>query len=81
MYTYIIGLDDELWNILEDKTNIKFNGVRMVTDRKTVTPAQKKIYRKHHRVKGILSTSISLISQLLRLSLSHCVLLMKQTNN
>lgn len=54
MYTYIIGLDDELWDILEDDINIKVNGVGMVTDWKTLTPTQKKIYIKYHRVRGIL---------------------------
>lgn len=43
MYTYIIGLDDEFWDILEDDINIKVNGVGMVTDKKTLTPTQKKI--------------------------------------
>ena len=54
MYTYIIGLDDELWDILEDGIDIVVDNVGMVADRKTLTPAQKKIYRKHHRVRGIL---------------------------
>ena len=54
MYTYIIGLDDELWDILEDGIDIAIDSVGMVVDRKTLTPTQKKIYRKHHRVRGIL---------------------------
>lgn len=54
MYTYIICLDDELWDVLEDDIDIEFNGVRMVADRKTLTPAQKKTYRKHRWVRGIL---------------------------
>ncbi|XP_050909755.1 uncharacterized protein LOC127123595 [Lathyrus oleraceus] len=54
MYTHIIGLYDELWDILEDGIDIPVNGVRMATDKKSLTPAQKKTYRKHHRVKGIL---------------------------
>lgn len=54
MYTHIIGLDDELRDILEDGINILVNGVRMVDDRKTLTHALQKLYRKHHRVKGIL---------------------------
>lgn len=54
MYTYIIGLDDELWDILEDDINIEFNGVGMVTDRKNLIPTYKKIYRKHNRVRGIV---------------------------
>lgn len=54
MYTYIIGLDDMLCDILEEGINIKVNDVRMVKDRKTLTPDQKKIYRKPHRFRGIL---------------------------
>lgn len=54
MYTHIIGIDDELWDILEDDIDIQVNGVRMVYERKSLTPTQKKIYRKHHRVRGIL---------------------------
>lgn len=54
MYTHIIGLDDELWDILEHVIDIKVNGVGMVSDIKSLTPSQKKIYRKHHRVRGIL---------------------------
>lgn len=54
MYSYIIGLDDELWNILEDGLNIEVNSIGIVADRKTTTPTQKKIFRKHHRVRGIL---------------------------
>lgn len=54
MYTHIIGLDDELWDILEDSIDILVNAVGMITDRKSLTPAQKKTYRKYHRVWGIL---------------------------
>lgn len=54
MYTYIIGLNDELWDILKEGINIDVNGVEMVKDMKTLTPDQNKIYRKHHRVRGIL---------------------------
>lgn len=53
MYTYIIDLDDELWDILKDGTNIEVNSIGMVNDKKTLTPTQKKIYRKHHIVRGI----------------------------
>lgn len=43
IYTYIIGLNDELWDILEDFINIQVNGVGMVYDIKPPTYAQKKI--------------------------------------
>ena len=54
MYTHIISHDDELWDILEDGINIQVNGVEMMSDIKSLTPAHKKIYKKHHRVRGIL---------------------------
>lgn len=54
MYTHIFGLDDELWDILEDDIDFQVNGVRIVSNRKSLTLDQKKICRKHHRVKGIL---------------------------
>lgn len=54
MYTYIIGLDDELWDILEDEIDMVVDGIGMVKERKNLTPSQKKVYRKNHRVKGIL---------------------------
>lgn len=54
MYTHILGLNDELWDILEDGIDIPVNGVGMVSDRKVLTPTQKKVYIKHHIVRGIL---------------------------
>lgn len=54
MYTHIVSLDDELQDILEYDIDIPVNGVGMVSDRKTLTPILKKIYIKHHKVKGIL---------------------------
>lgn len=54
MYTYIISPDDDLWDILEDGIDIIVNGLRMVDDRKILTPSLKKIYRKYYRVRGIL---------------------------
>lgn len=54
MYTHIISLDDELWDIMEYDINIQVKSVGMVSDKKSLTHAQKKIYRKHHRVRGIL---------------------------
>lgn len=58
IYTHIIGLEDELWHIFEDYINFEVDGVGMVTDRKNLTPVQKKVYRKHHRVRHILVESL-----------------------
>lgn len=60
MYTHVICLDDELWEILEDGINIQVNGVGMVSGRKSLTLEQKKIYKKHHRVRGILVDALLL---------------------
>lgn len=61
MYTHIIGLDDELWDILEDGIDIQVNGVGMMSGRKSLTHAQKKIYIKHHRVRGINQDGMNLM--------------------
>ena len=55
MYTRIIGLYDELW---EDGTNFEVDGVGMVTNRNNLTPAQKKVYIRYHRVRVILVESL-----------------------
>ena len=53
MYSHIIGVDDELWDINEDGIDIPVNeGV--VVDRKKLTTTQNKIYIKHHKVRGII---------------------------
>lgn len=54
MYTSIIEIDDELRDILENGINFEVNSVGMTKDMKTLTPAQKKIYIKRHRVRDIL---------------------------
>lgn len=54
MYADIVGLDDELLDILEDGIVIPFNGVGVVAEKKSFTPSHKNIYRKHHRVRSIL---------------------------
>lgn len=54
MYTHIIGFDDNLWDILEDGINFKVDGLSIVTNRKNLRHAQKKVYRKHYKVRGIL---------------------------
>lgn len=38
MYNHIIGLDDELWDILKYDIDISVNGVGMTYDRKALTP-------------------------------------------
>jgi len=54
MYSHIIGVDDKLWDLIEDGDSFEVDTEGIVTDRKSLTPAQRKIYMKHHRVRGIL---------------------------
>ncbi|XP_050897907.1 uncharacterized protein LOC127104796 [Lathyrus oleraceus] len=58
MYNHIISLGDELWYIIEDGIDILVDGVGMVSDRKTLTPAPKKIHIEHHRVRDILVNAL-----------------------
>lgn len=58
MYTHIIGLDDELRDIFEYGIWFQVNVVGMADDRKSLTHDHKNIYRKHHRVRGILVDSL-----------------------
>ena len=55
MYSHIMGLDDELWDILEDGVgDLTLDEEGVAIDRKKHTPAQKKLYKKHHKIRGIL---------------------------
>jgi len=58
-YSYVMGLDEELWDILEDGVgDLNLDGEGVVVDRKKHTPAQKKMYKKHHKIKGSLVLAI-----------------------
>jgi len=59
MYSHIMGLDDELWDILEDGVgDLALDEEGAAIDIKKHTPAQKKLYKKHHKIRGILLASI-----------------------
>ena len=49
MYSHIIGMDEELWDILEEGVAI---------DRRAHTAEQKKLYKKHHLIRGILVAAL-----------------------
>ncbi|MCI96886.1 hypothetical protein A2U01_0118186, partial [Trifolium medium] len=58
MYSHIIGIDDELCDIVEEGVqleNMEGDGVVSITNRKLFTDEQKKQYKKHHKVKSILT--------------------------
>jgi len=59
MYIHIMGLDEELWDILEDGVgNLVLDEEGVAVDRNKHTPAQKKLYKKYHKIRGILVASI-----------------------
>lgn len=58
MYSHIMSIDDELWDIIEDGIEIAVDKEGMARDRNSLTEAEKKIYRKHHRVRGSLVEAI-----------------------
>jgi len=48
-YSYIMGLDEELWGILEDGVgDLVLDEEGAAIDRKKHTPSQKELYKKHH---------------------------------
>jgi len=54
-YSYIMDLDEELWDILEDGVgDLDLDEEGAAVDRKKHTPAEKKMYKKHHKIKGSL---------------------------
>jgi len=55
MYSHIIGMDEELWDILEEGVgNLRLDEEGVAIDRKAHTTEQKKLYKKHHLIRGIL---------------------------
>ena len=54
-YSYVMGLDEELWDILEDGVgDLVLDEEGAAIDRKKHTPAQKKLYKKHHTIEDHL---------------------------
>jgi hypothetical protein len=55
MYSYIMGLDEEVWNVLEDDVDdLELDEEGVVVDRKKHSAAKTKMYKKYHRIRGIL---------------------------
>jgi len=58
-YSYVMGLDEELWDILEDGVgDLVLDKEGVSIDRKKHTFEQKKLYKKHHKIRGSLATAI-----------------------
>jgi len=49
-YSYVLGLDEELWDILECG-DLVLDEEGAAINRKKQTPEQKKLYKKHHKMK------------------------------
>jgi hypothetical protein len=54
MYNHIIRVYDELWDIIDDGVDFPVDVEGMVVDKKGLTETHRKIYVKHHKVRGIL---------------------------
>ena len=55
----VIGMDDELWDVLEDGVgNLRLDEEGVALDRKAHTAEQKRLYKKHHLIKGILVAAL-----------------------
>ncbi|WJX83571.1 hypothetical protein P8452_66227 [Trifolium repens] len=62
MYNYIMSIDCDLWDMVEDGVNFEnmdLEGVVSSQNRKAFTPTQKLEYKKHHSVKGMMTNAIS----------------------
>jgi len=58
-YSYVMGLDEELWDILENGVgDLVLDEEGAAIDRKKHTPKQKKLYKKHHKIRGSLVSAI-----------------------
>jgi len=59
MYSHIMGMDDELWDILEEGVgDLKLDEEGVALDRKAHTAEQKNLYKKHHTIRGILVAAL-----------------------
>jgi len=59
MYSFIMGLDEELRDVLEDGVgDLALDEEGTATDRKKRIGAQKKLYKKHHKIRKILVAAL-----------------------
>jgi len=59
LYSHIIGMDEELWDILEEGVgNLRLDKEGVALDRKAHTTEHKKLYKKHHLIRGILVAAL-----------------------
>ena len=58
LYSHIIGIDEDFWDILEDGVDLTLDEEDVAIDRKKHTTSQKKLYKKHHKIRGILVAAL-----------------------
>jgi hypothetical protein len=58
MYIHIISINEELWDIIEDDVDFTLDEESVPIDRKKNTTAQKKLYKKYHKIRGILVATL-----------------------
>src|SRR6266487_3303120 len=62
IYHYINGIDDELWDLIEEGVSIDGIGPDdkiSIVQKRALSTADKKIFSKHNKVKNIMMSSIS----------------------
>jgi uncharacterized protein YukJ len=62
MYSQIIGVDYDLWDLVEEVVsfdNMDEEGTVSYENRKSFAPEQKKEYKKHHLVKGMMTNALT----------------------
>jgi len=59
MYNHIMGLDEEIWDVLENGVgDLALDEEGAAINRKKHTPTHKKLYKKHHKIRGILVVAL-----------------------
>ena len=62
IYHYINGIDDELWDLIEEGVSIDgigLDGKITLAQKRALSTANKKIFSKHNKVKNIMMSAIS----------------------
>jgi hypothetical protein len=59
MYSHLMGLNEELWDVLEVGVGaLVLDEEGAAVDTKKHTAAQKNLYKKHHKIRGILVVAL-----------------------
>ncbi|MCI33519.1 aspartyl-tRNA synthetase, partial [Trifolium medium] len=67
LYSHIMGIDVDLWDIVEENIqfqNMDADGVISSANRKALMNEENELYKKHHKAKSILVNSISYLEYL-----------------